>query len=193
MVIDGVHTETAIAAARDVFWAQGYADTPVEDVVRATGYNRYKLYNAFGDKLGIFLAVLDNYYQERKSVFLSALGDPDIEPLDAIRMVYEFAITEMAARKTGCLICNVAADLGSHHPEVYERISSYLEEIGRAYEEALEKAKAKGQLTPSLDPKEGSAILLTLKLGLGTKAKHGATKEQLMTTFNAALALFEKH
>ena len=47
-----------VAAATDVFLAGGYEGTSVDDLVGATGLHRGSLYQAFGSKLGLFLAGL---------------------------------------------------------------------------------------------------------------------------------------
>ena len=184
--------QTAIAAAKEVFWRQGFGNTGVEDLVKVTGFNRYKLYNAFGDKLGIFLAVLDQYYMERRQIFMDGLEDPEVAPLDAIRRVFEFAINEMADREMGCLICNVAAEVGKAEPVISERIGMYLTEIRMAYTRALSRAQELGQLNPAITPEQGAEMLVAIKLGSGTRAKHGATREELHFTFNAAMAAIEK-
>ncbi|MHA7873305.1 MAG: TetR/AcrR family transcriptional regulator [Hyphococcus sp.] len=184
-----IETGKALDEIKELFWRQGYEDASIEDVVRATGFNRYALYNAFGGKREIFLAALDAYYLERKTVFLSNLDDPDCAPLDAVRRVFEFAISEMAERGTGCLICNVATQVGQMDPTVGERIESYLAEIESAYTDALSRAQARGELNPRISPGEGAQLLIAVKLGLGVHAKSGANGEDMLRVFNATMAV----
>ncbi len=47
-----------VAAATEAFLAGGYEGTSVDDLVGATGLHRGSLYQAFGSKLGLFLAGL---------------------------------------------------------------------------------------------------------------------------------------
>ena len=47
-----------VAAATDAFLVGGYEGTSVDDLVGATGLHRGSLYQAFGSKLGLFLAGL---------------------------------------------------------------------------------------------------------------------------------------
>ncbi len=47
-----------IAAATQVFLTTGFQGTSIDDLVTATGVHRGSLYQAFGSKLGIFLAGL---------------------------------------------------------------------------------------------------------------------------------------
>lgn len=179
----------AIDAAKELFWRRGYEDASIEEVVQATGFNRYALYTAFGGKREIFLAALDAYYQERRSIFLTNLDDPETAPLDAIRRVFEFAITEMAERGTGCLMCNVATGAGPLDPLVVERIETYLEEIRCAYIDALERAQARNELNSVMSIESGAALLITLMLGLGVHAKRGASAAAMLAVFDSTIKL----
>ena len=51
--------EAIMAAAFDVFARQGYAATSLDDIATATGVSRQTVYNHFGDKERLFLAVVD--------------------------------------------------------------------------------------------------------------------------------------
>src|SRR6202008_395063 len=50
-----------VAAARDEFWARGYAATSVDDLTSVTGLGKGSLYGAFGDKHSLFMLALDDY------------------------------------------------------------------------------------------------------------------------------------
>ncbi len=178
-----------INAAKELFWRQGYDETSIEDVVCATGMNRYALYNTFGGKLELFLAVLESYFVERKNLFMTALSDPQSGPMEAIREVSEYCITEMTDRGAGCLMCDVAAEVGRYDKAVSERVLSYLEEIRSADEMALTQAEGRGELNPAISPKEGAALLIANMLGVGAMARNGAGREELLALFNTCLRL----
>lgn len=184
--------EAATGSIKELFWRRGYDDTSIEDVVQATGLNRYALYNAFGGKRELFLTALDAYCLERKSVFLSSLNDPENPPIQAIRNVFEFAISQNAERGNGCMMCNVATEGAGNDPVIIERFESYLAEIKAAHVDALERAEKRGELNPAITPKQGASLLLALLFGLGVHAKNGASHEVMLEVFNAAMALLEK-
>lgn len=186
-------SKVALDAAKEVFWRRGYDDASIEDVVKATGFNRYAIYNAYGGKLELFLAVLDAYYHERKNAFLDNLNNAQTAPLDAVRAVFEHSIAEMAARGAGCLICNVASEVGHHETVVSERIANYLEEITFAYAAALHMAQERGELNPAITPEEGARLLITMKLGLGVRAKNGSTKKEMKNIINTTLSVIKSN
>ncbi|MEU3623334.1 TetR family transcriptional regulator [Amycolatopsis coloradensis] len=58
-------TQTAlITAARTLFAEQGYAAVPADEIVRAAGVTRGALYHHFGDKQGLFRAVIEQIETE---------------------------------------------------------------------------------------------------------------------------------
>jgi AcrR family transcriptional regulator len=50
--------------ARQLFAAQGYAATGTEEIISELGITRGALYHQFGDKLGLFRAVVSEAYRE---------------------------------------------------------------------------------------------------------------------------------
>ena len=181
--------DTAISAAKEVFWQTGFDDTSVEDIVHATGLNRYALYSEFGGKLEIFLAVLEAYHLERKELFLRTLNDPDKSPLDAIREVSGFCIEQMANRHAGCLMCNIGIEGSRHDDIISERVDTYLNEVRAAKEGALTLAKERGELNPLISPKDGAALLVSNMLGSSALARRGASRLELMNLFNSLMNL----
>ena len=190
MALSALEIAEAVGAAKEVFWRRGFDEASMEEIVEATGLNRYALYTKIGGKRELFLAALEDYYLERKQVFLTAICDEDTPPIEAIRRVFDFAITEMAERETGCLMSNVAAELAPDDAEVGQRIEMYLSEIRAAYRDALERAQSRGELNGAISPEEGAALLITLKLGLGVRARHGASAEEMRGVITGALAAF---
>ncbi len=192
MSIGEAEISEAISAAKEIFWRHGYEDASIEEVVKATGLNRYKLYNAFGSKLEIFLAALETYFVERKNIFLKTLSDPSHAPIDAIKLFFEFTVSEMAVRRTGCLMCDVAVEAGRRNRIVSGRVASYLEEIKSSYAKALRRGEARGELNPVVTPQEGAALLIAIMLGLGAHAKNGASKQEMLKIVNTAISILKR-
>ncbi|MGF1543254.1 MAG: TetR/AcrR family transcriptional regulator [Parvularculaceae bacterium] len=187
MIQDEAKHATAVSAAKELFWARGYDEASIDDVVKATGLNRYAIYSAFGGKRDLFLATLQAYHEERRSVFLRHFDDPARPPLDAVRKVAEFCIAEMTERRTGCLVCNLAMDVGRDDPVVAERVDAYLQEINSAFTAALARAAERGELNDTVSPAEAAQVLVALILGVGALARAGASREALQSTFLAAV------
>ncbi|MGC7093854.1 TetR/AcrR family transcriptional regulator [Amycolatopsis lurida] len=53
-----------VTAARELFAERGYQAVPADEIVRAAGVSRGALYHHYGDKQGLFRAVVDELEQE---------------------------------------------------------------------------------------------------------------------------------
>jgi AcrR family transcriptional regulator len=71
-----------IRKARQAFAQHGYAQAPIEEVVRACGLTRGALYHHFGSKQGLFLAVVRQIDQEILEGILAAEPDLRLEPVE---------------------------------------------------------------------------------------------------------------
>ena len=189
MALTEQQKSAVVAAAAEVFWRAGFEDAKIEDVVRATGLNRYSLYAAFGGKRELFLNALAAYQARGREIFLEGLNDEGVAPLAAIRRVCAWAIGEMAARGAGCLIHNVAVERARSDPLIAERVRDYTIEVEKAFEMALIRAAERGELAPSVDPAAGARHLLILKYGLGDYARAGASEDEMLAVLDAGLAM----
>src|SRR5262245_38332898 len=52
---------TVVDRAMMLFWRKSYGRTSIQDLEKATRLRRGSLYNAFGDKQGLFVAALKRY------------------------------------------------------------------------------------------------------------------------------------
>src|ERR1700757_3496194 len=74
--------EEVLEKAMPVFWKQGFADTSLQDLERATGVNKSGLYTEFRDKEDLFVACLRHYLEgQEKRGFLTRepLGWENVE------------------------------------------------------------------------------------------------------------------
>lgn len=68
-----------LARSRQLFAAQGYAATSTEAIISPLGVTRGALYHQFGDKLGVFKAVVAEAYDEI-AAYISAQADSIADP-----------------------------------------------------------------------------------------------------------------
>ena len=76
-----------VAAARELFSTRGYADVPIEDVVRRAGVTRGALYHQFpGGKVDLFAAVFDAVEEELMAGIAETLAEAGAEdPVAGLR------------------------------------------------------------------------------------------------------------
>ncbi len=95
-------TQTAlITAARTLFADPGYAAVPADEIVRAAGVTRGALYHHFGDKQGLFRAVIEQIEteitEELQDVLRSA-DDPWAAALSALSRFLDLCLRPEVVR-----------------------------------------------------------------------------------------------
>ncbi|WP_051178431.1 TetR/AcrR family transcriptional regulator [Nocardia concava] len=112
--------QTLLDAAIELFWAQGFDTTSVEDVSRATGIGNGSLYGAYGNKRGLFLAAFERYCDQRARFVCEVVESAPGSARAAVRALCRAVIDDCAAHpdRRGCLMINSIAQLATRIPEV---------------------------------------------------------------------------
>lgn len=181
----GFDPDAALEAAMKVFWAEGFDGASVDTLARQTGMPRATLYQLYGDKEGLFLAVIAHYAETRAASIAASLGPAGSLHTDLERFfatVIDVALSEPAAR--GCLISCVLADVAGTNPR-------FRTELDRRFQ-SLE-----GQICARLDaasPNGGdiharAVVVASIARGLMLRARAGAGRGLLEQTAAEALRL----
>ncbi len=182
----------ALVKALEVFWRQGYEGTSMQDLVAHMGISRSSLYDTFGDKRALFLAVLAYYEKEIASQLLAPLQQPG-PARKQIEQVFRLAI-DMAVNdrlRQGCLICNTAVELGAHDRDIAGRVASNFARIEAAFASALIHAYTTGEIKTHYQPRALARYLTNSLIGLRVMAKvlpSRATLDEIVDVTLAALA-----
>ncbi len=107
-------------AATELFWSQGFDETSVEDISRATGVGNGSVYAAYGNKQGLFLAAFERYCERRARFVREVVGSAPGSARAAVRALFQAIIEDCAAQpnRRGCLMINSIAQLSGRIPEV---------------------------------------------------------------------------
>lgn len=182
---------TVLAKALEVFWRQGYEGTSMQDLVIHMGISRSSLYDTFGDKRGLFLAVLAYYEQEMVSPLLAPLQQSG-PTRQRIRQVFRRAI-DMALSdrlQQGCLMCNTAVEVGAHDHDITAHVASNLARIEAAFASALTHAYTTGEIKTPQQPRALARYLTNALVGLRVQAKvlpNRATLDEIVEVTLAVL------
>ena len=157
--------------AMQVFWQQGYEATSIRDLTAATGLGRGSLYGAFGDKEGLFLAVLDHYEQSVQAQLGECLQNPD--PKVALASLFEQMVTRMGtgAYPAGCLNTNTTLECSSRSDRINRTIAERLGKIESSIYEVLLRAQTQGSLPIGLDIRALSRFFLAISQGIAVLNK----------------------
>ena len=134
--------DEALDRAMRLFWAKGYHDSSIRDLVEHTGVNYYGLYGVFKSKHGLLLAALDRYRQTVTAEFAEALksAEPTAEGiLGAFDRLYNLLTGEHG--QVGCLMCNCATELAPHDDDVAGKVQAHLRLLADLFADWLQRAR----------------------------------------------------
>ena len=126
------------------FLAGGYEATSLSDLEAATGLHRRSLYNAFGDKEGLFLRALERFADAGGRLNLEPMEREGAGPAAIAGVLGRLADdAERGAWTTGCLICNTSCEsLIERSPAVRRCVQAYFDRAHAAFASALSASLA---------------------------------------------------
>lgn len=183
-------TETVLDRAMTVFWRKGYEGASLADLTEAMGINPPSLYAAFGNKEGLFRAVLDRYDERRKELMDRVLSAPD--PISVARLflegVADFTVDTNGRNPPGCLL--VQSGLSCSDQDIPDVLAEHRAEKERALRERFARDVKEGRLSKKADPATLARYLVTMANGLCVQAAAGATVAELRDVVEVAIVAF---
>ena len=172
------------------FWAKGYRDTSVGDLVVATGVRPGSLYGAFeGGKRQIFIAALKLYSTLVVPEKLGALERPGAS-LAEVRAYFDGLISDLMRPegRIGCLMVNTTVELAAEDSEIATLTRAHMARLEHNAARALHTARDRGEISADVDPEAKATQLMATGMGLMVVGKTNPGREVLQTIVDAAFA-----
>jgi len=170
-----------------VFWRNGYEGASMSELTAAMGINSPSLYACFGNKEGLFRAVLERYDERRKSFMDYVMAAPDIGQMGERFLcgMADFAADTSGKNPPGCLLLQSGLSCGEESiPDALARHRAEKEKVLRG---KLEDAHKKGELPKGTDPASLARYLMTVANGICVQAASGASAKELHAVAELAL------
>ena len=173
-----------------VFWEKGYEATSIRDIVARSGVNQFGIYSLYGDKTGLFLAVLDRYRDTIVEGVFGVVERPDAG-LEAIRNYFANLIEahSVTFRAMGCLMTNSIADGAADDAAIRERTRLHFERLRTGFARALENARRGGSVRADVDSAEAAEYLAVTVQGLAMFSRVNPDRTALQRYVDMALSL----
>ena len=181
-------TDTALDRAMTVFWRKGYEGASLSELTGAMGISAPSLYAAFGNKEGLFRAVLERYDIRRQSMMDEVLAAPGPEAAARLYLegVAEFTADTEGRNPPGCLL--VQSGLSCSDADIPQALAQHRAEKERVLRERFEHDRETGALPPGADPAALARYLMAVANGMCVQASAGATTKELLEVAEMALA-----
>lgn len=180
-------TQAAIEAARNVFWAQGFSGTSLDDLSAAMGMNRPSIYRAFGDKESIYRMALAQFAMQMEEGFaLTVLQEADFRK--GLRNFYRAALEIYSAGEAplGCMVMCTAPSASVTNPRVQSDLLEVIQQLDKLLLGRIKLAVEQGQMSEVADAKLLSKLIQAVLHSLAIRARAGESKVSLKRFADAA-------
>lgn len=178
---------SAVNAAMRVFWEKGYEGASLDDLTEAMGINRSSLYSTFGDKEGLFRRVIEQYKSGPLSFLPAALAEPSARRVVEALLRSSVRFLADPNHPRGCLSVQGAMACGTGNEEVQQQMVEWRSQGLLQLQRRMQRAKAEGDLSRDVDPKDLARLVMILMNGLSVQAVNGATAAEMNRAIELAL------
>ena len=153
------------------FWTQGYGATRVSQILSDAGANSGSLYNEFGGKEGLMLAVLDRFGELMDPLVFEPAAKKSPDPVERITQLFQGFKRQLEETdfRFGSPIGNLAGELSHTHPLFRERLAELYQEWRRRVQQLLESSDA--SIPPHVELEVVSSYVLTVLQGCVGQAR----------------------
>lgn len=169
--------DSALRVALELFWAQGYETTSLNELRSAMGgLSPTSFYGAFVSKEQLFDEVL-SLYRANEGRVTDVLRDETLPPREAIETCFRGSarMQTAAGHPLGCLVVLSAANCTPANDRVVQALRDERQRNHDSMKAQLRRAALIGDLPSDADVEALSGVFNTFLLGLSTAARDGAT------------------
>ncbi len=182
--------DQVLDAAMHLFWAKGYPGTSLQDLVEATGLKPPSIYNAYGNKRGLFNVVLAHYSEQVMSRLVKTVQNAPTAR-SAIERLLKAIVKQHfdPATPGGCLVALAAQECGLHDTDTQAAVAKEFHKLDDSIFARLTKARSEGEFSDDLDPRGTSTAIVSICAGLLTLGRGNYSKHALQRATRAIASL----
>ena len=178
-----------MSAAEHLFARHGVAGITLTEIARAVGVSGPAIYNHFPSKDALFIAVVQQMYDEEIKSFKRAL-DPLNSVAEGLRALLELVPTLYRDDGTLQLLGLTAQLEAARNPEVYQVLIEASKQRDQVAIDLAHRAQACGELQARVSAEELGPMLMSLFYGaLGYRSLLASSPEQFFASVKALKCL----
>lgn len=162
--------EHTLNQTMELFWRKGYLAVSISEIVEITGLHRAAIYNYFGGKESLYIAMLKRYLNQVTVDLLAPLTSSD-HPLEAIKNFFcQFLSTHKwpLINQYGCMMITEASQLPFESLELKSLINQFFDELHQSFLSVLKQAQHQGLCSKHCHPQQSASFFVANTVGLLT-------------------------
>ncbi|OWA37412.1 TetR family transcriptional regulator [Saccharibacillus sp. O16] len=176
--------------AMQLFLAQGYEKTSMQELVEHMGIHRRSLYDTFGDKHALFMQALSRY-NDQMNERLGPLVLNQPSAVDGIRLIFDTMIDRDLDQPKGCLFVNTAVELGPRDDEARQAAEDGFNQLESVLRALVIKGQQQGEIADLWDADIMAENLHNSLLGIRVLARTSTSREKLQRIRDTSLAALQ--
>jgi len=159
---DAAVRESLLETARGLFLARGFASVTIRQIAAAAGSSPAMIHYYFGDKLGLYRAMLDDAFAPVTAA-LQRIRDPSSGAAPGIASLVRVYMGMLAANPwvPALIVQEVLAEGGQFRPQFIEHFAGRLAPL---FVEALRREQAQGAVRADVDPRLAAISAVSLSV-----------------------------
>lgn len=184
--------DEAVELAMQVFWTRGYHATSLVDLIEGTGLSRGSLYKAFGDKHGLFIAVLRRYMATANEQMSLILRKSAPVKLMIREVLTNFAQLSCGCEgQRGCLLLATATEMVPHDAEITSLVNAMYNQMGQKLTAVIQSSQSTGEIPAKLDAQATASLILSITHGMRVLGKAGGLQSDINLIVDTAMKLLD--
>ncbi|MEZ5700224.1 MAG: TetR/AcrR family transcriptional regulator [Nitrosomonas sp.] len=191
----GYDPEETLEIAMNLFWADGYDATSLDDILNAANISKSSFYHMFGNKHQLFERCLTRYCDQQiaqieKGVQQSSTGRDFIETflhglVDTVRK------RNRHKRYIGCFVTNTIYEFNDRDANISKMISNVTTKFNELLQRAIKTGQSKGVITKNKTPSALAHFLMSSIAGIRTMIHTQVEIDQLDEIVDSTLAALD--
>ncbi|MEZ2127133.1 MULTISPECIES: TetR/AcrR family transcriptional regulator [unclassified Sinorhizobium] len=182
--------DDALDKALRVFSERGYYAASISELTEAMKLTSGSVYKAFGDKRGIFIAVLDRYRLVRRQLMEEGIAAVHTGHDKVRQMLIFYADSSHGVvGRQGCLVVGSATELALFDAEVAERVAAAFDKDEQLLDDLIRLGQADGSIPAAIDSRDAARTLLCLMKGMRLAGKTGRSREEMTAVAETAMKI----
>lgn len=176
--------ELALEKATQLFINKGYAATSLSELIAELGIVKPSFYNAFGNKKGLLLQVMDHYYL-RYEVGLKEILSQSKKLSETLDDLFQMVLDNHQdnQQNPGCLIVSCANEC--HDGEIKEKLLGFQENTEKLLRVRIELAVDKENLSLRLTSQELAVTISTFLRGIASSYQQTGDFEKVRQSLHS--------
>ena len=191
----GYDPDEMLEIAMNLFWADGYDATSLDDILNAANISKSSFYHMFGNKQQLFERCLIRYCDQQiaqieKGLQQSSTGRDFIETflyglVDAVRK------RSGSKRYIGCFVTNTIYEFKDRDANISKMITNVTNKFNELLQRAIKTGQSKGFITKNRTPSALAYFLMSSIAGIRTMIYTQVELDQLEEIVDSTLAALD--